>query len=42
MGYIFEKNNVFDEFASFCKRIQNKKSLAIVTIRSDHGGEFED
>ena len=42
MGYILKnKNDTFDEFSSFCKKVQNQKVLAIVTIRSDHRGEFE-
>ena len=39
--FLKNKNDTFNEFSSFCKRIQNQKSLNIVTIRSDHGGEFE-
>ena len=39
--FLKNKNDTFDEFASFCKRIQNQKSLNIVIIRSEHGGEFE-
>ena len=37
---IKNKNDTFDD-SSFCKRIKNQKSLNIVTIRSDHGGEFK-
>ena len=40
-NFLKNKNDTFNEFSSFCKTIQNQKSLNIVTIRSDHGGEFE-
>src|SRR5262249_2064672 len=33
-----ENNNIFFRY---CKKVQNEKGLSIVTIRSDHGGEFE-
>ena len=33
-----ESNHVF---IRYCKKVQNEKGLNIVTIRSDHGGEFE-
>ena len=33
-----ETNNVF---IRYCKKVQNEKGLNIITIRSDHGGEFE-
>lgn len=35
------KSDAFDLFKTFAKRIQNQLSLKIKTIRSDHGGEFE-
>ena len=28
-------------FIRYCKKVQNEKGLNIVTIQSDHGGEFE-
>ena len=31
----------FEAFQNFCKRVQNEKCSNIITIRSDHGGEFE-
>ena len=31
----------FDTFYKFCKKIQNEKGIWISSIRSDHGGEFE-
>ena len=39
--FLKHKNDAFHEFTSFCKMIQNQKSTTIITIRSDHGGEFE-
>ena len=35
------KSDTFECFKNFTKRIQNQLSLKIITIRSDHGGEFE-
>jgi len=26
---------------NFCKKVQNEKDLNIISVRSDHGGEFE-
>ena len=39
--FLKHKNDAFNEFSVFCKQIQIQKSTTIVTIRSDHGGEFE-
>ncbi|XP_043692925.1 uncharacterized protein LOC122643365, partial [Telopea speciosissima] len=39
--FLKHKDEAFDEFASLCKRIQNQKGYLITTIRSDHGGEFD-
>jgi hypothetical protein len=39
--FLKHKNDAFSEFTSFCKLIQNQKSTSIISIRSDHGGEFE-
>ena len=39
--FIRHKDETFGKFTDFCKLIQNQKSTSIVTIRSDHGGEFE-
>ena len=39
--FLKHKNDAFNEFSIFCKRIQNQKSTSIISIRSDHGGEFE-
>ena len=30
-----------DAFKKYAKQIQNEKSLTIASIRSDHGGEFQ-
>ena len=35
------KNEAFDAFRKLAKVIQNEKGLNIVSIRSDHGGEFQ-
>src|SRR5436189_101232 len=34
-------SEAYHEFTAFDKRVQNQKSTTIITIRSDHGGEFE-
>ena len=39
--FLKHKNNTFEHFKFFTKRIQNFKDLKIKSIRSDHGGEFE-
>src|SRR5436189_4841333 len=39
--FLKHKNVEYHEFTVFCKRVQNQKSTTIITIRSDHGGEFE-
>ena len=41
MLFLKFKSDAFDLFKTFAKRIQNQLSLKIKTIRSDHGGEFE-
>ncbi|WJX45885.1 hypothetical protein P8452_32733 [Trifolium repens] len=35
------KDDAYDVFTIFCTRVQSEKSLKILKIRSDHGGEFE-
>ena len=35
------KNDVLKEFKTFCKKVQNEKGYTITSIRSDHGGEFD-
>ena len=38
--FLTHKNEACNIFKAFCKRVENEKSLSIVSIRSDHGGEF--
>ena len=38
---LIEKLEAFDKMERLCKRLQNKKGVPIVKIRSDHGKEFE-
>ena len=35
------KNDAFKAFKRYAKQVQNEKSLKITSIRSDHGGEFQ-
>ena len=39
--FLTHKNDAFHAFMRLAKVIQNKKSLKIISIRSDYGGEFE-
>ncbi|KAH9768937.1 Integrase catalytic domain-containing protein [Citrus sinensis] len=39
--FLANKDDVFDAFKVFCKKVQNEKGCSISCIRSDHGGEFE-
>ncbi|MBN8156843.1 transposase family protein, partial [Vibrio vulnificus] len=39
--FIVHKNDAFNEFAKWCRLVQNEKNLNIIAIRTDHGGEFE-
>ena len=39
--FLAHKNDAFYSFRKFAKLVQNEKSLKIVSIRSDHGGEFQ-
>jgi len=39
--FIASKDKTNNVFFRYCKKVQNEKGLSIVTIRSDHGGEFE-
>ena len=39
--FLNHEDESFDAFFKFCKRVQNKKGVCITSIRSDHGGEFE-
>ena len=38
--FLSSKDETFNAFAKFSKVIQNKISLKIVSLRSDHGSEF--
>ena len=39
--FLRTKNDVFEAFNTLAKVIQNEKGLNIVSIRGDHGGEFQ-
>ena len=39
--FLRTKNDAFDVFHKIAKFIQNEKGLNIVSIRSDHGDEFQ-
>jgi len=39
--FLTHKDESFDIFYKYCKKIQNEKEIFISSIRSDHGGEFE-
>ena len=39
--FLREKSKVCEKLEILCKRLQNKKGVPIVKIRSDHGKEFE-
>ncbi|WRX16232.1 Integrase [Theobroma cacao] len=39
--FLAHKNDALSAFISHCRRVENEKGLAIVSIRSDHGGEFK-
>ena len=39
--FLTHKNEALQTFSNLCKRIQNEKGFSIVSIRSDHGKEFE-
>ena len=39
--FLSQKNDTFDTFQTFTKKIQNESELKIKIIRSDHGREFE-
>ena len=39
--FLAYKNDAFNAFLKLAKKIENEKSLKIVSIRSDHGGEFQ-
>ncbi|WRX18659.1 Integrase [Theobroma cacao] len=39
--FLAHKNDALPAFVNYYKKVENEKGLAIVSIRSDHGGEFE-
>ena len=39
--FLAHKDEAFNLFEKFCKKTQNEKGTTIVSIRSDHGKEFE-
>ena len=39
--FLAHKDKTFSEFIRFHKRVSNKKGVSIVSLRSDHGTEFE-
>jgi transposase InsO family protein len=39
--FLKHKDDSLEAFKTFCLRVQNEKSINIISIRSDHGGEFE-
>jgi len=39
--FISHKSETFDAFRKFLKKIQNEKGCNVISIRSDHGGEFD-
>src|ERR1044072_4976650 len=39
--FLANKNDAFHSFRKFAKLVQNEKSLKIMSMRSDHGGEFQ-
>lgn len=39
--FLVHTNYAFDAFKKYAKLIQNEKSMKIVSIRRDHGGEFQ-
>lgn len=39
--FLASKSDTFSAFENFAKISQNKLNTSIITIRSDHGGEFE-
>nr|GEV19842.1 retrovirus-related Pol polyprotein from transposon TNT 1-94 [Tanacetum cinerariifolium] len=39
--FLKDKTKAFDQFKIFCKKIQNQLRCTIVSIRTDHGREFD-
>ena len=38
--FLKQKDDAFESFKTFCKKVQNEKDSSIISVRSDHGGEF--
>ena len=41
LNFLEKNQKQFEKLEILCKRLQNKKGVLIVKIRSDHGKEFE-
>ena len=39
--FLAHKDETFSAFVKFHKRVSNEKDLTIVSLRSDHGTEFD-
>jgi hypothetical protein len=39
--FLKHKDEAFEAFKTFCTLVQNEKESKIISLRSDHGGEFE-
>ena len=39
--FIFQKNETFDKFLLFFRRVQTMHEAKVAAIQTDHGGEFE-
>ena len=39
--FLASKDETFVNFVTFAKKVQNEKGISIVSIRTDHGGEFD-
>ena len=39
--FLTHKSDTFQAFTNLAKQIQNQKGSTIVSLRSDHGGEFD-
>ena len=39
--FLSHKDESFEAFKKFCKKVQSEKDLKIIYVNSNHGGEFE-
>ena len=39
--FLAHKDEALHTFIRHCKKVQKEKSLTLISVRSDHGGEFE-